>query len=238
MQNVSLFIADELHLIGGAVGPTMEVVTSRMRYISSQLEKPIRIVGLCTSLANARDLGEWIGASSHGLFNFAPGVRPVPLDIRVTGIDIVNFEARMQAMARPVYSAICQHAADGEPSIVFVPTRKHAKLASLDLPTFAAADGKPQKFLACDPEDLAPHIGKISDSPCDMRWVSVSRFSTSLWTPMSASWWSGYFHLVQRLCQCYCTACVGSHRFVQAVGDHGHTVLRCRRRRVCRLPRH
>lgn len=164
VQNVSLFIADELHLIGGAVGPTMEVVTSRMRYISSQLEKPIRIVGLCTSLANARDLGEWIGASSHGLFNFAPGVRPVPLDIRVTGIDIVNFEARMQAMARPVYSAICQHAADGEPSIVFVPTRKHAKLASLDLLTFAAADGKPQKFLACDPEDLAPHIGKISDS--------------------------------------------------------------------------
>ena len=164
VQNVSLFIADELHLIGGAVGPTMEVVTSRMRYISSQLEKPIRIVGLCTSLANARDLGEWIGASSHGLFNFAPGVRPVPLDIRVTGIDIVNFEARMHAMARPVYSAICQHAADGEPSIVFVPTRKHAKLASLDLLTFAAADGKPQKFLACDPEDLAPHIGKISDS--------------------------------------------------------------------------
>ena len=61
VQNVSLFIADELHLIGGAVGPTMEVVTSRMRYISSQLEKPIRVVGLCTSLANARDLGEWIG---------------------------------------------------------------------------------------------------------------------------------------------------------------------------------
>ena len=163
VQNVSLFIADELHLIGGAVGPIMEVVTSSMRYISSQLEKPIRIVGLCTSLANARDLGEWIGATSHGLFNFAPAVRPVPLDIRVTGIDIVNFEARMQAMARPVYSAICQHAPSGEPSIVFVPTRKHAKLASLDLLTFAAADGKPKKFLACDPEDLAPHIDKISD---------------------------------------------------------------------------
>lgn len=163
VQNVSLFIADELHLIGGAVGPIMEVVTSRMRYISSQLEKPIRIVGLCTSLANARDLGEWIGATSHGLFNFAPAVRPVPLDIRVTGIDIVNFEARMQAMARPVYSAICQHAPSGEPSIVFVPTCKHAKLASLDLLTFAAADGKPKKFLACDPEDLAPHIDKISD---------------------------------------------------------------------------
>ena len=55
----------------------LQVATSRMRYISSQKEgdgePPIRIVGLCTSLANAKDLGEWIGATSHGLFNFPPG---------------------------------------------------------------------------------------------------------------------------------------------------------------------
>ena len=59
----------------------LQVITSRMRYISSTLEEagsaPIRIVGLCTSLANAKDLGEWIGATSHGLFNFPPGRRPV-----------------------------------------------------------------------------------------------------------------------------------------------------------------
>ena len=55
----------------------LQVITSRMRYISSTLEEagsaPMRIVGLCTSLANAKDLGEWIGATSHGLFNFPPG---------------------------------------------------------------------------------------------------------------------------------------------------------------------
>lgn len=78
VQAVSLFIVDELHLIGGDNGPVIEVVTSRMRYISSQLDTPIRIVGLCTSLANAKDLGEWIGATSHGLFNFPPGLDPVP----------------------------------------------------------------------------------------------------------------------------------------------------------------
>lgn len=72
VQATSLFIVDELHLIGGAHGPAIEVVTSRMRQMSSQLGTPVRIVGLCTSLANARDLGEWIGATSHGLFNFAP----------------------------------------------------------------------------------------------------------------------------------------------------------------------
>lgn len=47
-----------------------------MRLIASQVPGPIRIVGLCTSLANAKDLGEWIGASSHSLFNFPPGALP------------------------------------------------------------------------------------------------------------------------------------------------------------------
>ena len=56
---------------------SLQVIVSRMRTISSQLVEtqaaPVRIVGLCTSLANAKDLGEWIGASSHGLYNFPPG---------------------------------------------------------------------------------------------------------------------------------------------------------------------
>ena len=73
VQEVSLLILDELHLIGGPAGPTLEVVASRARYISSQLPNPQRIVALSASLANAKDLGEWLGASSHGLFNFPPG---------------------------------------------------------------------------------------------------------------------------------------------------------------------
>lgn len=36
---MALFVVDELHLIGGPKGPTLEVITSRMRYISSQQDK-------------------------------------------------------------------------------------------------------------------------------------------------------------------------------------------------------
>ncbi len=72
-----------------------------MRYIASQQpDNPPRIVALSHSLANARDVGEWIGASGHATFNFAPGVRPVPLEIHVNGVDITNFEARMQVRRR------------------------------------------------------------------------------------------------------------------------------------------
>ena len=52
-----------------------------------------------------------------------------------------------QAMARPAYSSVVSHATDGRPAIVFVPTRKHARLTAMDFLAFAAADGEPARFL-------------------------------------------------------------------------------------------
>lgn len=174
VQATALFIADELHLIGGEHGPVLEVVTSRMRYMSSQqADKPMRIVGLATSLANAQDVGEWIGAKGHSLFNFHPTVRPVPLEVHIHGVDIINFDSRMQAMARPVYSAVTTHA-DDQPAIVYVPTRKHAKLAALDLLTFASAEGTPMRFLHAEPDDLAPFLVRRAPPPAP-RWRHPSR---------------------------------------------------------------
>ncbi|XP_010459790.1 PREDICTED: DExH-box ATP-dependent RNA helicase DExH12 [Camelina sativa] len=164
VQQVSLFIVDELHLIGGLGGPVLEVIVSRMRYISSQVNNKIRIVALSTSLANAKDLGEWIGASSHGLFNFPPGVRPVPLEIHIQGVDISSFEARMQAMTKPTYTAIVQHAKDKKPAIVFVPTRKHVRLTAVDLMAYSHMDN-PQSpdFLLGNLEELDPFVSQIRE---------------------------------------------------------------------------
>jgi activating signal cointegrator complex subunit 3 len=47
-------VIDEIHLLGADRGPILEVIVSRMRYISSQTELPVRFVGLSTALANAR----------------------------------------------------------------------------------------------------------------------------------------------------------------------------------------
>nr|GLL27460.1 DExH-box ATP-dependent RNA helicase DExH12-like [Ipomoea trifida] len=164
VQQVSLFIIDELHLIGGQGGPVLEVIVSRMRYIASQLDKKIRIVALSTSLANAKDLGEWIGATSHGLFNFPPGVRPVPLEIHIQGVDIANFEARMQAMTKPTYTAIVQHAKNGKPAIVYVPTRKHARLTAVDLMTYSSVDsGERPMFLSQSPNEVEPFVESIKE---------------------------------------------------------------------------
>ncbi|CAN0124459.1 unnamed protein product, partial [Discosporangium mesarthrocarpum] len=156
VQDVALLVADELHLLGGPEGPTLEVVISRMRYISSQTEKKCRIVGLAASLANAKDVGDWIGATAHSLFSFRPDVRPVPLELRLAGFDVNHFSSRMLAMAKPTYnyvSAACQ--VPGKPALVFVPSRKQSQLTAIDLVTYAAADGTPDRFLNADEDTMA-----------------------------------------------------------------------------------
>jgi len=39
VTSINLFIVDEIHLIGGPSGPTLEVIVSRTRYIASQLSQ-------------------------------------------------------------------------------------------------------------------------------------------------------------------------------------------------------
>lgn len=73
VQNVDLFIADELHMIGSDVGPVMEVCVSRMRYIANQTNAPIRIVALSYSLAHAKvRVGAALRLLLGGTFLFPP----------------------------------------------------------------------------------------------------------------------------------------------------------------------
>ncbi|KAL1375622.1 hypothetical protein pipiens_004616 [Culex pipiens pipiens] len=102
VQNIQLFIVDELQLIGGEEGPVLEVVCSRMRYISSQIEKQIRII----ALSDARDVAQWLGCNANATFNFHPSVRPIPLELHVQGFNITHNASRIAAMSKPVYNAV------------------------------------------------------------------------------------------------------------------------------------
>ncbi|XP_006806007.1 U5 small nuclear ribonucleoprotein 200 kDa helicase [Neolamprologus brichardi] len=163
VQNVSLFIVDETHLIGGENGPVLEVICSRMRYISSQIERPIRIVALSSSLSNAKDVAHWLGCSTTATFNFHPNVRPVPLELHIQGFNVSHTQTRLLSMAKPVYHAIMKHS-PSKPAVVFVPSRRQTRLTAIDILTFCAADVVPQRFLHCAEKDLAPFLEKINDS--------------------------------------------------------------------------
>lgn len=146
VQQVSLMIFDELHFLGGELGPSMEVVISRTRYISGQLQSGdgisgIRVIGLGASLANARDIGEWMGVSTKSLFNFSPKARPSPLEIYFQSFEQSNFSARLLAMAKPVYNAVSRHL-DGKSALVYVPSRRQAQLTAIDIMTYQESQGE------------------------------------------------------------------------------------------------
>ena len=162
VQNVQLFICDEIHMLGGPDGPVIELICSRMRYISSQLEKPIRIIALGSSMANAKDLSNWLGCSTNCTFNFHPNVRPVPLELYINGFNITHTASRILAMSRPTYNAITTHS-KRKPVIIFVPSRRQTRVTAIDLLTFAASENNADCFLHVDSEDIEGFVNNISD---------------------------------------------------------------------------
>lgn len=146
VQQVSLIIIDEIHLLGEGRGPVLEVIVSRANYISSYTSRKVRIIGLSTALANARDLADWLGIGEVGLYNFKPAVRPVPLEVHVSGFPGKHYCPRMALMNKPTYRAIQQHSPD-KPVLIFVSSRRQTRLTALDLIAFLAAEDNPRQWL-------------------------------------------------------------------------------------------
>ena len=140
----------------------MEIICSRMRYIASQTEKPIRIVALSTCLSNARDVSQWLGCPPTHAFNFHPSVRPLPMELHIQGYNISHNASRLAAMSKPVYNSVIKLSPD-KPVIVFVPSRKQAKLTAYDILSYAAADDAPERFLLMSKHDLENIFEKIQD---------------------------------------------------------------------------
>ncbi|EDV19743.1 uncharacterized protein TRIADDRAFT_51100 [Trichoplax adhaerens] len=160
---VNLFLIDEAHLIGGEIGPSIEIICSRMRYISSQVEDPIRIIMLSSPIANASDLAQWLGVSSSCLFNFHPNVRPTPLELHIQGFHTTHSPTRFITMIRPTYNTILKYS-PSKPCIIYVPSRRQTKLTALDIITYCTADGDAHRFLLCPIEKIENYLRHISDS--------------------------------------------------------------------------
>ncbi|KAL8706297.1 MAG: hypothetical protein Q9201_000616 [Fulgogasparrea decipioides] len=162
VQQVSLVVIDEIHLLGGDRGPILEIIVSRMNYIASQLKGSVRLVGMSTACANAMDLGNWLGVK-EGLFNFRHSVRPVPLEIFIDGFpEQRGFCPLMQSMNRPTFLAIKTHSPD-KPVIVFVASRRQTRLTAKDLINFCGMEDNPRRFLRMSEDDLQVNLSRVKD---------------------------------------------------------------------------
>eukprot|EP01053_Blabericola_migrator_P000612 Blabericola_migrator_1__611@NODE_114_length_13851_cov_137_870429_g102_i0_p1_GENE_NODE_114_length_13851_cov_137_870429_g102_i0NODE_114_length_13851_cov_137_870429_g102_i0_p1_ORF_typecomplete_len2172_score419_16Sec63/PF02889_16/1_8e58Sec63/PF02889_16/2_6e55DEAD/PF00270_29/3_5e26DEAD/PF00270_29/1_9e03DEAD/PF00270_29/3_7e24Helicase_C/PF00271_31/5_8e13Helicase_C/PF00271_31/7_6e03Helicase_C/PF00271_31/1e14ResIII/PF04851_15/1e12ResIII/PF04851_15/2_3e12AAA_19/PF13245_6/1_2e05AAA_19/PF13245_6/0_00062AAA_ len=132
VQQVGLMVIDEIHLLGQDRGPILEVIVSRMRYISAVCDTPIRFVGLSTALANATDIADWLGIGKVGLFNFKPAVRPVPCTVYVNGFAEKVYCPRMGMMNKPAFQQILSFSPD-KPVLVFVSSRRQTRITAQEL---------------------------------------------------------------------------------------------------------
>merc|ERR1719362_443681 len=131
IKDVHLLIIDEIHLLGEERGAILEAIVSRTQYISRYVKRDkerickeitfedtfsTRILGLSTAIANPYDLADWIGIKANkqqypgpntahrmGLYNFRANVRPVRLDVHVSGFAGRHYCPRMSTMNKPCY---------------------------------------------------------------------------------------------------------------------------------------
>ncbi|XP_041352458.1 activating signal cointegrator 1 complex subunit 3-like [Gigantopelta aegis] len=163
VKAVALIVIDEIHLLGNDRGPVLEVVVSRTNFISSHTEKPVRVVGLSTALANARDLADWLGIKQVGLFNFRPSVRPVPLEVHIAGFPGQHYCPRMATMNKPTFQAIKTHSPE-KPVLIFVSSRRQTRLTALDLIAYLAAEMNPKQWLHMEEMEMENLIVGIKDT--------------------------------------------------------------------------
>lgn len=151
---IALYIFDDLHMIGQSnyttdhhQGNIYESIITRARFMASQLEdsSSVRFIGLSHSVANASDIGSWLGATAANIFNFQADYHVGPLHFHLQTIDNYELHHRLQAMSKPVYDHIVKYS-DHNLTIVFVPSRKQAQITSIDLIGYANALGNRNKY--------------------------------------------------------------------------------------------
>lgn len=164
VQDVSLVIMDEVHLLTSDRGPILEMIVSRMNYMGSKTGHKVRLLGMSTAVANSFDMAAWLGCDSNGLFNFPSSVRPVPITTYIDGFpDTLNFSALMKTMNKPVFIAIKQHSPE-KPVVVFVASRRQTRITSVELIHLLGNESFPRRFNRFEDDDeLMKYVDMVED---------------------------------------------------------------------------
>ena len=134
-----------------------------MNYIGASRDRPVRLIGLSTALSNAHDVAAWMGVGPRGLYNFAPSVRPVPLESHIVGFAGKHYCPRMASMNRPAYAAIKEHSPD-KPVIIFVSSRRQTRLTATDLMSYCGNESDPLQWVKMTSEEMTSAVGRVKDA--------------------------------------------------------------------------
>jgi len=122
MDGVSLVVADEIHLINGDRGPTLEVALTRLK----QMKPDLQILALSATVRNADEVAEWLGAES-----VTTDWRPVELKEGVALNDAVVFKDGSVKRLKPLHQMDALNIAlnsvlEGGQVLIFVESRRRS----------------------------------------------------------------------------------------------------------------
>lgn len=123
MENVTIVIADEIHLIGGDRGPTLEVAIARLR----QMKPDLQILALSATIRNTDEVAEWLKADW-----IKTEWRPVPLREGVVFNDKVMFndgsaKGLESLHGTDVINIALNSVFEGGQSLIFVESRRRSQ---------------------------------------------------------------------------------------------------------------
>eukprot|EP00178_Gracilaria_changii_P024479 TRINITY_DN737_c0_g1_i1.p1 TRINITY_DN737_c0_g1~~TRINITY_DN737_c0_g1_i1.p1 ORF type:complete len:2198 (-),score=297.01 TRINITY_DN737_c0_g1_i1:5150-11743(-) len=155
MKKIRLLVLDGAHHLSDktSLGSVMEIIGSRSRYQAAEAVEqgndPMRIVALSDPIANARDIGHWIGAPPSAVFSFHP--KALLNNFRLTVIDSTFSRgprsSRAPSLAKPVFNSIQKHiGSSAKQAIVFVSSRRMARSLAKQLIELATLGGDSDRF--------------------------------------------------------------------------------------------
>lgn len=134
VQAVSLIVVDGLHHL--TADSTIEVILSRSRFMSAQLERPIRTVALSIPLWNTRDVAGWLGIPMETCFNFDVAAGSL-VTTQLQTFNLAHNPSMLVAMTRPVFAAVRDEIRGRV--LVWVADSKQARRTAADLAAMFSA---------------------------------------------------------------------------------------------------
>ena len=128
LENIKLFLIDEVHMLNEQRGATLEVVISRMKSKAPSA----RYIAVSATIPNSFDICLWLSTSGHAAdLRFGNEARPVPLEQHVVctpinGRNPFTYENSLNYQL----PALITEFSSGKPTIIFCSTRRSALLTA------------------------------------------------------------------------------------------------------------
>jgi len=123
-----------------------------MRSIAEVSEnQKIRIVATSASVADYKELSEWIGAPAENTYNFHPSVRPNNFELIFSSHDQLIRESRTHIMQKNLFQMVKHY---NRNNIIITNSKKQAKISAIDFVTLLESETNPKRFLKISEEQF------------------------------------------------------------------------------------